>query len=233
VARPSIVDSTEGTQTSDSTSWTATYPTCNENELLLLIVATSAVPTPSISSTGWTVLASFGKRIVPAGGLSGTFTVTVSQAEQGCWKVLRIVDWQGALGVNFTNSDPSGGAAPLAGIQDATGTAPNPPAMNPFNWDASKEETLWVPCCCADGGDTTFSAIPANYATVGTNLSSGGATGAALSVVSRNAFVFSEDVGAWTLSASVVYRTVVIAVRSAAVFTPGLFAYPATHFGAF
>lgn len=233
MARPSIVDFTEGTQTSDSTSWTATYPTCNENELLLLVVAPDASPTPTISSSGWTVGAAYGKRVVPAGGLSGTFTVTLSQAEQGCWKVLRIVDWQGTLGVNFTNSDSNGGAVPFAGVSDATGTAPDPPGMDPFNWNASSEETLWVATCCADGGDTTFSAIPANYATVGTNLSSGGANGAALSVVSRNAFVEPEDVGTWTLSVSVVYRTVVFAVRSAAVYTPSTFAFPQTHFGPF
>lgn len=238
---PVISDVAQGLITTDSALWTLTYPAnIAENDLVHFIVGVNGnVTLTSTTSPGWTTQADNGvgqgKRKAPSGGLSGTFDVTINQAEQGCWKTFRVSPWDGTLGSNFTNSDPNGGAVPTFSFTDNTGTAPDPGAGGPFLWDAAKEDpTLYIGICCADNGDTTFSAIPANYTAVGTDQNSGGgAVGAALSVVSRTAAVEPEDMGAWTLSASTLYRAFVMAIRPTSAFTPGVFAFPATHFGPF
>ena len=152
----------------------------------------------------------FGKKVA-AGTESGNFGVGLSSAEEGAWKVLVIQGWEGTLGINFTNSDPNGGAIPWHGNGTGTSTTPDGGAHDPFNWGA--EDTLWIRTMFADGGDTTSSGVPTNYTRIGTALNTGGATGVCLDVAFRQLNTSSEDPSSTTISASVPWGVFVLAVR--------------------
>lgn len=217
MAYPQIMDVVEGTVTSDDTTWDLTYPDdIVDGELLLCLMGTDG--NPNCSATDWVMDAdlgaTFGKRAGLA-SLSGTgFVVTLTSAEQGCWKVFRIAGWEGTLGTNFNNSDVNGGSCPAAAFADGTSSTPSPGGMTPFNWSAAAEDTLWIANCVVRGdGSATFSANPVGYTPVGTNLSSGGADGAAFSVCEHEEVVTTEFPGSWTISASELYRCWMHAVR--------------------
>lgn len=225
-------DSQSGIQTSNSTSWTGTYPTnIVAGDLIMLFV--SADGGGVASATGFTQIQTRGSTgpantisalaLEAAGTESGSFTITISASEQGCWRTIRIPASQwfsGSIGSD-TDSFRSQGA------NGGTSTNPDPPANNPTNWDV--EDTLWIVFAGSDHGNTTYTGFPTNYtqedhSTAGGHAAeSGGAGGAGMGVAYRQLAAASEDPGTFTTDATEDWGALTIAVRPAAAAGPKSF----------
>lgn len=223
-------DAQSGVQTSNSTSWTLTYPTnLASGDLILAFIAADG--SGAQTSTGfpspwanWVINNSSGSAVsmcvgakISDGTETGTFTWTANASEQGGWRLIRVTGWYNHTLPTFPTLDSDGLSSKFASA--TSGTTPNPPSNDPANWDV--EDTLWFAVAAVDTS-RTFSAWPSGY-TPGNNTwdnVSGGAGGASLSVQYRTNAAASEDPGTWTISASDDWATLTIAVRPAAAVTP-------------
>ena len=233
MAFPTIATSAVGDQTSNSTSWTITYPSSiASGDLLLVIISSDGTATASDAATGFTLVRAAvdgdtaANKIVifekiADGTETGTFTYTNSGSEQGSWLALRITGWYGSgLPANGAGQQDGDGMSIVSYAPAATspGTAilvgVSGGAMNPANWDV--EDTLWIACGAWDSTPTA-TAKDANYTyPTGMPRTSGGAGGAGLAVSYRENAVASEDPGDYTISASENWVSAFIAVRPAA-----------------
>lgn len=230
-------DTKSGTVTTNSNSWTLTYPTnIASGDLLLACLAhdggsytgASAFPfenDAAITTTwpsGWQSLGARGDTLPPA------FQNSTSA-------VALFVSYKIAIGTesgNFTatlgNSDTeqggwrvfritdwfgsSGGITTLgSGSGGTTSSTPNPPSVTP-SWGA--DDTLWVAAMAADTS-RTVSAFPTNYTTTSSDVS-GGAGGATLGVAFRSLNAASQDPGTFTISANDDWACFTVAIRPAA-----------------
>jgi hypothetical protein len=220
---PDIIDMDTkfGTVTSNSTSWTLTWPTnLGNGDLVLAFVATDG----DTSTTTWP--ANWVDREVSSGGAvtghiakflsdgtqTGTFTLTVSATEQGAWRIFRITGWEGTLGDPFSGT--TGGAIQAGNLSNVSAN-PDPPSLDPVTWDV--EDTLWFAACMVDTS-RTISVFP--LADRQTEDNSGGAGGATLGLCSTNSAVASLDPGTFTISASDDWEVYTVAVRPAAAGAP-------------
>ena len=225
MAFPTIADADtkNGVVTTNSTSWTLTYPTnIAADDLLLLFLSADGTGGVLNNATGlpagWVhtnVAAganglSWGKKKA-VGSETGTFTATLDASESGGWRIFRVPasTWEGTLGTNFGNDANSGAAEATA----ATGVSanPDPPGHNSFNWDV--EDTLWL---AVIGVDTsrTISVYP--YATRNSADISGGSGGATLGICTTTSAVASINPATYTISASDDWAALTVAVRPAA-----------------
>jgi hypothetical protein len=214
-------DTQSGTVTSNSTSWTITWPTnIGNGDLILFFVSVDGTFPPT--GGGWTqfvnVTISSGANILGLGKRkangteTGTFTLTMA-SEQGAWRIFRITNWEGTLGTVFSNSANSGAVvAPSANT--GTDAAPDPPSVDPSNW--ATEETLWL-AICGVNTSRTISVFP--FADLQTADVSGGAGGATLGVCMSSDVVGSNDPGAFTISAADDWLAASVAIRPAAAVT--------------
>lgn len=222
MAFPTIqtADTKNGTVTSNSSSWTLTYPTNLANgDLILAFVAADGAPSFSWPA-GWirrdtnaTAVAMAMAWKISDGTETSTFTLTLGASEQGGWRIFRITGWFGSgipTSGNWTaqvNADGTALAAPAQG----TNAAPDPGSLNPANWDV--EDTLWFAGCAVDTS-RTISVWP--LADNQTADVSGGAGGATLGLCTINSAVSSLDPGTFTISASDDWLAATVAVRPAA-----------------
>lgn len=223
---PNIVDADtkSGTQSSNSTSWTGTYPTnLASGDLILLFVATDG--TASATATGFTGVSQYNDnssavrghvlRRVSDGSETGTFTITMSASEQGNWATFRIdaASWFGdvANGIDKTASTAARGTSANA----------DPPTLNPATWDI--EDTLWLAFCMVDG-NTSFSGAPSGYTSLIAAASSG-AGGAALGIAELESATASQDPGTFTHSSDD-WTAGTIAIRPAAAAAPASLLIP-------
>lgn len=231
MAFPSVsaADTQSGTQTSNATAWTVTYPTnLASGDLILLMVGRDGTGATN-SATGFTVIQGQNdgdntacRVIVMAkvsdGTETGTFTFTTT-SEQGCWRTNRITGWFGAGGGLSADGD---GISSIQWANAGTSPSANPEvtSLDPTNWAA--EDTLWIAVSACDG-TSTYTGFPTNYtqhdhATAGGHAqSSGGAGGAGLGVAYRKLNASSEDPGNFTISASEEWVGVTLGVRPVAV----------------
>lgn len=204
-------DSKTGTQVSDATSWTGpTYPTnIAAGDLVVGFIGCDGNPTVTWPSpwikigdyvSGTACRLSIAYFWSAAGAETGTFTVTLSAAEQGAWRTIRV-----------TGAHPT--SAPEVGTA-ATGTSanPDPPNLDPAGW--ATEDTLWIACYGQDDGRRSQSAVPANY-TNGFYDTSGGPTGAALGTARRTNTIGAENPGTFTISAAQAWVAQTLAIRPA------------------
>lgn len=92
------------------------------------------------------------------------------------------------------------------------GTAPNPPALNPTNWDV--EDTLWLAIVAIANQSGTASAAPTSYVDLVSHNSAGGTSaGSALVHATRTNRIASEDPSTFTTSPSTSYRCNTIGIR--------------------
>ena len=210
----SDADTQSGVQTSNSTSWTCTFPTnIAAGDLLLAFFGIDGAGPRTASATDWSNLvseASDGSASLDVlykdavGTETGNFTATISGSEQGCWRTIRIpaASWWGVVAEGVAVANTTG-----------SGLTPDPSSLNPSGWDI--EDTLWIAAAASDHGDTTYTLFPLNY----TNTSaqeSGGAGGAALGIARLESAVASENPGAFTTDASEGWVADTIAIRPAA-----------------
>jgi hypothetical protein len=210
-------DTKTGSVTADSTSWTLTYPTSLVNgDLILAIIAASDVPGITFPAGFTDVTAVFGfdglVRLWGAakksdGTETGDFTATLSTAEQGVWRVLRITGWYGdsatwGNSVAESNTEVTGNS-----------TSPSPGANDPTNWGT--EDTLWIALCAHDTGTTSVTAWPTFYDAGQISQNSGTTDGAGLGLARRENAVASEDADNFTLSTIERWGATTLAVRPA------------------
>lgn len=223
MAYPLIAGRSDGTQASDSSSWSLTYPTgIKPGELLIAIVGVDGNTTVSSMPAGWVhsggtsntaEISGIVAKKLADGTESGSFTLGLSAAQQGSWRVFRVQRWEGTLGTNFTNSDPAGGSVPNAGANSGSDASAENVAITPFNWSLNTEETLVFLINAIDGTETG-STPPTNYSTEGSAQSSGGSTGAGLYVAQGNRTgVVTEFPGATTLTGAEDWTAMTVAVR--------------------
>lgn len=225
MAFPTIqtADTKSGTVTSNSSSWTATYPTniASGDLLLLFVGADGSTGVVNSLPAGWVLdgttsganSLSWAKK--KAGGTeTGDFTIGLGASEQGGWRVFRITGWEGTLGTVFANGSTSEAVVEASTITGSPSNAPNPPSLDPNNW--ATEDTLWFAACGIDTS-RTISVYP--LADNNTADVSGGSNGATLGVCTTTSAVSSLDPGTFTCSASDDWVASTIAVRPAAAVT--------------
>lgn len=236
MAFPTIqtADTTNGTVTTNSNSWTLTYPTnLASGDLILAFLAGDGTPAPSWGVAGFidsvtgpaAVKLSWAKR-VSDGTETGTFALSLGASEQGAWRIFRITGWEGTLGTGFLNG-AGDGAVLAAGTSTGSPSAnPDPPSLDPNNW--ATEDTLWFAACAVDTS-RTISVFP--LADNQTADVSGGSNGATLGLCTTNSAVSSLNPSTFTISAGDDWGAGTIAVRPAAdaAYVPR---HPAHDFGA-
>lgn len=209
-------DTKNGTVTSNSTSWTVTYPTnIAANDALILFLGmdgNNVVPSATgfeqlgiVVSPGAVTLAALVKKA--AGTETGTFTVTLSASEQGGWRIFRIPAASyasaGSIGAAINSS---------TGATATSGTTPDPDSLDPLSWDV--EDTLWFAAMAADTS-RTVSDYPDNYTNTAADVS-GGSGGATLATARRELRAASEDPNTFTISASDDWAAFTVGVRGTA-----------------
>ncbi|MGQ0774540.1 MAG: hypothetical protein ACT4NY_09005 [Pseudonocardiales bacterium] len=204
----SIAAVTDSLKSTGATSHPVSVPTgIQPGEVMIGVCVTSGTSTPTPSwPAGWTILnvPATGTTFVlsiawkRAGASESGFNITTSTT---CTSITRIMRISGAHATT----------GPAAGT-DVTnvGTAPNPPSLNPPDWNI--EATLWIPVLAianTNGGVTTY---PAGY--------TGGGVANTTSVTVAHAWrvnsVASEDPGVFVSSPSTSYRVNTLAIRPAA-----------------
>lgn len=215
-------DTKNGTVTTNSTSWTLTYPTnIAAGDLLLAFIAADGGGRCTALPAGWTFMHQRNEGAVSLtsaakiadGTETGTFTATIAASEQGGWRIFRITGWFGSgaagnAGDADTQTDGDGTAEEC--VANTTGN-PNPDPLDPANW--ATEDTLWFAVCGVDTS-RTISVYP--LADRNTADVSGGAGGATLGVCSANSAVGSLDPGTFTISTSDDWVALTVAIRPAA-----------------
>jgi len=218
-------DTQYSTVGSNSSSWTLTYPTnLASGDLILAFVATDGdtsgtwtwpsgwVWTGGNSTNGANTRA-YAKKLSD-GTETGNFSVTLPASEQGAWRIFRITGWEGTLGtVAVGNNAATGGA--IAGQGTITGspsTTPDPPSLDPINWDT--EDTLWIAVVSADTS-RDITGYPSNCPDLQTKDISGGSTGASLGIAMANSATATFDPGTFTIASSDDWVTITIGIRPA------------------
>lgn len=223
-------DTKTGTQASNATSWTLTYPTnLVSGDLILAGIAIDGVPSVTLpagwkrarnTSGGAVTLVTAVKK--SDGTETGNFTLSLGASEQGAWRIFRITGWDSSG--TFPSDTDSAAEFALVGNGVETSVAagasanPDPPTINPSNWDVA--DTLWIANCAADTSRTI-----SVYPLIGLQTAdvSGGSTGATLGTCTKNDTVASLDPGTFTISASddwVAMITGVRPVQSSLLFAP-------------
>lgn len=222
-------DTTNGTITSNSGSWTLTYPSnIAAGDLLLLFIGVDGNVTSPTLPAGWEAYRQDGTAAVTMviaakiadGSETGTFTYTVGANEQGGWRIRRISGWFGSgipTGADF--GDTTGvldGAGFMVSLSDfGSSASPRDPGAsgNPSNWDV--EDTLWFSVLALDTS-RTISGYPSNFATDNVSDVSGGAGGATIASCRTNSATTTVDANAWSFSNTDDFVHMYVAVRPAA-----------------
>jgi hypothetical protein len=226
--------SSSGTVTSNSSSWTITYPSSGiaANDLLLLIIGVDGNPNPT-TPTNWFLMQQntstankvvlYGK--IATGSESGTFSWTVGASEQGAWKIIAI----------DANTYPAGVPATVQNlfvrefspVSDATGSTSADPGILDLNdanvlgstqlpkWDPN----FWIAIAGADS-TATFSSGPGGNFTGFETVTSGGSNGASYAFAyDVTTTGLSNNPGAFTLT-SEQWATMVVAIRPVDKYSP-------------
>lgn len=191
--------------------------TVNAGDLLIVLFASDGPSTSTIATpAGWTQLMTnnnsnsnwLSAYMKKAAGTEGGTTVdfVTAAVEAAAAQVYRITGWRDSG--TLANDVEIGVVAPGA-------ANPDPPSLNPANWDV--EDTLWLAFACANEG--TVSSYPTNF-TDGTSTctTTGGAvtTGAHCMSARRANAAAAEDPGVFTLNANSTNGANTIGIRPAA-----------------
>lgn len=239
---PQIIpaDTQTGTQVTNSTSWTLTYPTnLAVGDLVIGFVAINADATGGTFPANWVSgpqTTGGANRLYYAkkkslGTETGTFTVgTFSITCQGAWATFRLTPWDGYLGASWGSFD---GAVVIPSSFGSAGTSTAPVFGNPTNpgtWDV--DDTLWVGGVSVATG-ATINAYPSNLPDNNQAVVPGSGTGCTLGVATVGSRVASLTSNAATLSASVLWAGIMIAVRPLSPTVGPLDPAIHSHFGPF
>lgn len=218
---PQVVDADtkSGSVTSNSSSWTLTYPTnVKAGDLLLAFMAADAGPVPTTWPSGWSnfdngigsgAVSLIAAKKIATGSEAGTFNVTLNAAEQGAWRVMRIVGWFGTDISSWSWIDD--GASVITTALTGTSATPDPqPATSP---QGLSEDFLWFAVMAADTS-RTVSDWPDSTTDNG-SLVSGGAGGATLAWSRRELNAAEWNPTTFTISTSDDWAVLTIGIRPA------------------
>lgn len=221
-------DTTSGTVTSNSTSWTLTYPGhLASGDLILLFLASDGQGAESHTlPAGWAAsgpvifgaVSGFVATKISDGTETGNFTCTMSATEQGAWRIFRITNWYGSgviVDGSFSGPNDADGISDV--FINSSSANPDPSNLDPANW--ATEDTLWFAACYLDTS-RTISVYP--LALYNTADVSGGSTGASLGVCLTRSTVSSLNPGTFTISAADDWIAATVAIRPAAVAVSSL-----------
>lgn len=237
MAFPFIVAVTQGVQTSDSTTWTLTYPSplLPDDMVLAICGSDGSVSINSISDTltypakyswvptppnGWdapsnTACVRGGKKHI-VGTETGNFTVTLNAAEQGCWTCVSIRGWAFNRWIpNASNPWPIGvnmvNSDPNGGgcVSNpmATGTDSSAELFSTGIHGASPGEEQLSIMGVIVDGTVTVSSFSNGGTTIGSFQSSGGANGCAMGLMYRQTLGADTAAGEFTLSGAASWGT--------------------------
>lgn len=191
MASPVIVgaDTTNGTEAADDTTWTLTYPAnVAIGNLLLACVVSDGYPDITFPAP-WTELL-FVRRmgevclyvayVYATSALSGTFNLTLDDAEQGAWRIFRI-----------TGASTNVPEYATATYDTAT---PNPPLLIP-SWGFGEYLSLAV---CGVDGSQAISGYPSDMPDSQSADVSGGADGASLGIAADSDTLSQKDPESFT-----------------------------------
>lgn len=200
-------DSKSGTQGTNATTWTLTWPTnLAAGDQIIAIVSADSNPTITWPAeltqfagvaSGTTVSLRVASGIA-TGTETGTFDITLSASEQGNWWVLRITG----------NDDATAPERTTANDGLVASVNPDAPSLTP-TWGSA--ENLWIAIASVDNGNTAVTVDPTNYTALA-DLA-GGATGTLLAVAHRLLTAATDDPSAWTIDTSRRWCTATIVVR--------------------
>lgn len=141
-------------------------------------------------------------------GATITFNITYSGFARFAYHVYRI---SGVSGSVESSSSATG-----------TSTSPDPNSISP-SWGSA--DTLWLPLFGADANTADPVTHPTNYATNGIYDENNNSAGVGLGSSYRANTASSEDVGAWTISASEQWIAITLAIEpvTTQTLTPSLF----------
>jgi hypothetical protein len=215
---PNVRSEVAGTQGSNSTSWTLSYPaTISAGDLLVVGIgrdgASGTGAITDFSSLYDQAGASSSCRglvfvKVATGSETGTFSYAPGASEQGAWRVAAFKDWWGTI---------SGGVE-AGGTASGTSTTPSTGMPDPGSFDPSwgTEDTRWRAQTAFDDGRTGVTAYPSGYTINQNSDASGGSGGAGIGGASIDSASASVNPGTFTVSRSVGWVAWVVAIRPAA-----------------
>ncbi len=180
------------------------------NLLIVFFVKDGTAAPAGISGTGWTTF----------GGAAGTAQYAIAY-----WK---IADGDDALTINHASTKTAyiayritghdANTAPEIASAINTSITPNPPALNPTNWET--EQTLWLASFGWDaksgnGAALSLSSYSPSYDDSQTTFVTGtaDATDVGIAVASRNAYLVSDNPGQAALSGSGAWVAHTVAIR--------------------
>ncbi len=218
---PTVSSITTGSDNDQSnTTNNVTMPaTVEAGDLLLLLFTNdgSATVTDPDGAGGWTAIDSDANGTAVRGTVyakeatgsedGSTVNFATSANERTAWQIYRILDaeWSGDIttaGIDITTTPAS-----------ATTQNPNPPSLNPANWDI--EQTLWI-AYTAGSTYTSITSAPSGYGTnTHANTSTSDNTGASASSARLASATSSQDPGTFTMNASQDSVTYTVAIRPA------------------
>ncbi len=198
-----------GAQTTNSSTWTITYPaSIVAGDLLMFNVATDGDPTVEANAEGFTVIGEpanadivRGHTLakVATGSETGSFTLNVSASEQGVWRMAAIEDWGGDLSAIEVSAGATGESA-----------NPDPPSFSP-SW--AQGFTFWRAIYAQDDGRGAATVYPDGYTIAQFSDSSGGQPGASMGSAGRQLEATTDDPTPFTSDRSDAWVAWVIAIR--------------------
>jgi hypothetical protein len=215
MAFPTVATTNTSRQDTNSLTHTVNLPASIASGNLLLVFfacdgnTTAEVTTPA---SGWSTL--FTQNVLADtaflkvfyrfanGAEGGTIVITTGATEQSTHISYRITGAHASEVPAFSSTRPG-----------ASNANPDPPSLNPANWDI--EDTLWIAAAAWDGSPTG-TGYPTNYTgSQLTNQNPSGSGSAGSIVATKNNAAASEDPGTFTMSASEQWASATIAVRPA------------------
>ena len=205
MAYPVVQDVTETTVASSSTTHNISMPaTVNAGDILLTIFCWSNTAHTTTTPSGWTAISvgsgmsAFGK--VASGSEDGTtVNFVTSLANTAVAQVYRLTGTYGDVSLDTIEVAQASG----------TSTTPNPPNLNPANWDVA--ETLWIAATrVSKSGGYTVSVYPSGYSN---DLLTASGSNPQIAAARKESSSSSENPGTFTVDTSASWLAFTIAIR--------------------
>lgn len=176
--------------------------------LLLVVIGFNGGVSVPFTATGWTSIGSD-----DVGGVGQAILFRIADGSEGANVTFTSGQPQVAVHRSWRFTGHHVSTAPEAALLSITSGTPDPPALNPTNWDA--EDTYWITTCAISDNLSVQLSAPTNYSQlfaddVGADLG--------FATAERELNAASEDPGAWgvgTIPIGIDKSTATIAIRPA------------------
>lgn len=209
---PTVIAVNGGGTSANTTSHVLNLPSgcCTAGELIVMVLTTGFSSVfPATWPSGWTSRCQ----------VQVAFDVYVrTRVADGTEGATITVDSGSSVASAHTSYRISGQHASTAPEADCSASGvsanPNPPLLNPTNWDA--EDTLWFAVTGYESGTNSITAYPSSYTNGRDDTTTGGSDTVRTGSARRELNAASEDPGTFTLNVSNNWIAGTIAIRPAA-----------------